>query len=179
MNPNSIYIYLNNYVKRDLINKYNYKNTCNIPSIKKVLINLGGKTSDLNSISKYCICLEFLTGLECYITTSKKNNLSKKIRLGSPVGAVAYLKKKRIYEILSYLLTELKPKVSNSNGRNFDVLNNQNSFSFSFSKQEFNSLELFEFNRHIFKDIPEIKVTFVFNRNLSKLEQKAIRLLQL
>ena len=176
MNSNNIYIYLNNYVKRDLINKYNYKNTRNLPSLKKVLINLGGNTTDINSISKCCLCLEFLTGLECYITTSKKNNLSKKLRLGSPVGAVVSLKKKKIYEILSYLLTELKPK-ANAGNKNVGVLNNQKSFSFSFSKQEFNSLELFEFNRHIFKDMPEIKITFVFNKKLSKLEQKYMKLL--
>ena len=73
-------------------------------------------------------------------------------------------------------MTELKPK-ANAGNKNVGVLNNQKSFSFSFSKQEFNSLELFEFNRHIFKDMPEIKITFVFNKKLSKLEQKYMKLL--
>ena len=94
MNSKNFYHYLNSFIKRDLINKYSYKNGSNVPHIKKVVLTMGGRSTELNTIAQCCLALEFLVGFSCFINVSKKSDLGRKIRVGSPVGAGATLKKK-------------------------------------------------------------------------------------
>ena len=168
MNSKNFYHYLNSFIKRDLINKYSYKNGSNVPHIKKVVLTMGGRSTELNTIAQCCLALEFLVGFSCFINVSKKSDLGRKIRVGSPVGAGATLKKKQMYTVLAYLISNLEP-----GHKGYKKI--QNSLSFSFSKQDLFELKAFEFNRHIFKTLPELKITLVFDKNLLKFEQELLK----
>ena len=168
MNSKNFCYYLNTVIKRDLINKYNYKNGNSIPCVRKVILTMGGRVTELNTIAQCCLALEFLLGSKCFIITSKKSDSSRKIRVGSPVGAGVSLKKKQMYTILSYLLLSLTSKHTR-------YKKIQNYLSFSFSKQDILNFETFEFNRHVFKTLPELKITLVFDKNLLEFEQELFK----
>lgn len=168
MNSKNFYYYLNSIVKRDLMNKYNYKNSNNIPRIKKIVLIIGGRVTELNTIAQCCLALEFLLGFNCFLNTSTKSDLGRKIRSGSPVGGGAVLKKKQIYAILAFLLFEATP-----DHRKFKKV--QNHLSFSLSKHDIFEFEAFEFNQHIFKTLPGLKITLIFNKDLLKLEQELFK----
>jgi ribosomal protein L5 len=48
-------------LKYDLSNRFLYKNTKELPKLKKIILNFGCKTSDLKQLSASLLALELIT----------------------------------------------------------------------------------------------------------------------
>jgi ribosomal protein L5 len=68
-------------LKYDIINKFNIKNTKQIPKLNKITLNIGCKSSDIKIVSASTLSLEIITNQHCFLTLSKKPNLRLKANI--------------------------------------------------------------------------------------------------
>ena len=87
--------YYQQVIQVDLTNKYSYISFKDIPKIEKVILNFGGKTSELFNISSALLFLELISQKKAAVTRSKKANVLLKIRKGNIVGCSVFLTKKK------------------------------------------------------------------------------------
>jgi large subunit ribosomal protein L5 len=103
---------------------FNYKNDLAVPSIEKVVINLGiGKI--LNStdpanrgkvIENISSEIALISGQKPIIAKSKKAVAGFKIRKNSPVGLKVTLRRKRMYDFLDRLINIVIPRMRDFQG---------------------------------------------------------------
>lgn len=116
------------YTKRivpEMMKKFRYKNPMQVPTIKKVVVNMGvGKgAEDIKIVEAAQQELTTITGQRAVITRAKKAISNFKIRENSPVGCRVTLRRRVMYEFLERLLRVALPRVRDFRGlspRGFD-----------------------------------------------------------
>ena len=119
-----------------MIKKFAYKNTLQVPRVRKVVVNMGvGKGSeDIKIVEAAQKDLTTITGQHAVITRAKKAISNFKIREGSPIGCRVTLRGKIMYEFLERLIRVALPRIRDFRGlspRGFDEGGN-----YSFGLQE-------------------------------------------
>ncbi len=101
-----------------LMNKYNYSNPMQIPSIEKIVVSMGVKEgiSDSKVIEKASSELMLITGQKPIITKAKKSIAGFKLREGSPLGCKVTLRKTIMYEFLDRMINIALPRVRDFKG---------------------------------------------------------------
>lgn len=143
-------------LKLELINKFFFNKTKNLPKIKKIILTFHCKTTDLKQISSSILALEAITGQKGHLTKMKKSNIFLKIRKGQPIGCKLILNKKKIFFFITKLLFEIFPKIKNFSGFKNKTLN-KNTFSFAI-KDIMNFYEL-ENHYHTFNKLTNLNIT--------------------
>ncbi len=105
--------------------KFNYKNTMQVPKLEKVVVNMGLGEAIQNSkiIDAAVNDLMTITGQKPIITKSKKSIAAFKLRAGMTVGAKVTLRGERMYEFVDKLFNVALPRVRDFRGissRSFD-----------------------------------------------------------
>ena len=87
-------------VKDKLQEKFAYKNSMLIPSLKKIVISmgLGEATKDKNAIQDCIKELTLLSGQKPILTKAKKAVSNFKLREGQPIGLKVTLRKERMWD---------------------------------------------------------------------------------
>jgi large subunit ribosomal protein L5 len=141
-------IYKNN-IKYALLNKFNYKNLSEIPTLEKVNLSLNIKNRpDLNFLVSSLVALELLTNQKGFLIRSKTFNLTTKIRKGDPIGARVTLRKEKARQFLLRL----------SNTKFGFPKNNNNTKHFSFLISNLMFFKEFEVNYHFFRRLGSLNV---------------------
>ena len=123
-------------VKYDLINKFTYETSKEIPQLKKIILNFNCKNFGLKSFAATILSLKLITfKRNARVTNSKFPNLFLKIQQGQPVGCKITLTKSYMYQFVSSILLEIISKISivlilkiskkNVNYCSFKLSNNQ------------------------------------------------------
>lgn len=115
----------NSSVKDALQKEFNYKNTHQIPNIKKVTLNMGLGEAVQNpkiveSASKQ---LALISGQKPIITKAKNSIAGFKLREGMPIGCMVTLRKNQMWNFLDKLLHIAMPRIRDFRGispRSFD-----------------------------------------------------------
>jgi large subunit ribosomal protein L5 len=146
----------NKTIKNDLINKFYFKNEQKIPKLKKIVLNIGHKKSEISELAISSFFLELITNNKsCKLTASSKTNAFLKLRKGYPVGCKIILKKTEMYNFLFRLLNEIFPKIKDFEHTLFKSNIEQNSITYNL-----NNLLIF----------PEVEDYFsIFSNKLSSL----------
>jgi len=158
---NFYYSYYLNIVKYDLIHKFNYSNIFNIPSIVKLVLSFEYKKPTTKKILSSLLALNLIgSGAKGYIITTKKSNISLKLRAGNPVGCKITLRKLKMFDFLSkfFLIILPQDKILNKITKENIGLSN---LSFKF-KTLFLFSE-FEQNYLLFKDLSNLTFVLVTN----------------
>src|SRR5580658_9302124 len=89
-------------VKAELRKKFNYKNSMMIPSLVKVVINMGiaEASKDKNSIQDCVKELTMLSGQKPIVTKAKKAISNFKLREKQPIGVKVTLRGQRMYDFI-------------------------------------------------------------------------------
>lgn len=153
-------------LKYDLVNKFAYKNTKELPSIKKITLNFGCKNNDIKSIATSLLAFELISGQKSTMTLTKHSNILLKIRKGNPTGCRVILKKKRMLNFFSKFLTEIFPKLKNFEGLKLNKKIKKNAFSYNL-RDTFNFQELEE-HYYLFNFLPPCNITIVTNTKTKK-----------
>jgi len=129
--------------------QFNYKNIMQVPTIKKITLNMGvGEgVNDRKIVTQAAEELSLIAGQKAVITKSTKSIANFKVREGWPVGCKVTLRKERMYNFLEKLIYIVIPRIRDFRGlnkRGFDVQGN-----YSFGVKE----------RIIFPEIQYDKVT--------------------
>ncbi len=165
------------YEKRivpEMMKKFSYKNPMQVPSIKKVAVNMGvGKgAEDIKIVEAAQQELTTITGQRAVITRAKKAISNFKIRENSPVGCRVTLRRRIMYEFLERLLRVALPRVRDFRGlgpRGFDQGGN-----YTFGIQEQNIFPEIETDRLV---RPQgMDVTIVINSGSRELSYELLSL---
>jgi len=158
--------YYKTVIKYDLVNKFFYKNINELPEIKKIILNFGGKNAKIKNFAATLLALELITTKKGIITETKKPNLFLKIQKGKPAGCKVILKKKSMYNFLTTFLIEITPSL-----KNFLIFNKEfrslNNFSFNLSGKELTFSELND-HYHLSKTLSYLNITIITNVQTKK-----------
>ena len=105
-------------VQAELKKEFNYSNEMQIPTLQKIVINMGvGEAAgDQKKLDAAVAELTLIAGQKPVKTIAKKAIAGFKIRAGLPIGAKVTLRSDRMYEFLDRLVTIALPRVRDFRG---------------------------------------------------------------
>ena len=115
----------------DLMKKFGYKTTMQVPRVTKITLNMGVSeaVADKKVMDNAVGDLTKIAGQKPVVTKSRKAIANFKIREGVPIGCMVTLRGVRMYEFLDRLVTIALPRVRDFRGissRAFDGRGNYN-----------------------------------------------------
>lgn len=117
-------------IKPGLKKELGIKNILDVPTVSKVVLNVGVKEAigDSKAIKSVLDGLSTITGQLPVTTTAKKSIAGFKLREGMPIGAKVTLRRKKMWEFLDRLINLSLPKVRDFQGvpTKFDRRGNYN-----------------------------------------------------
>jgi large subunit ribosomal protein L5 len=107
-------------VRQKLIEEFGYKNVMQVPTITKIVLNMGvgESTADSKKASVAAADLALIAGQKPVITRARKAIAGFKVRENMPIGAKVTLRKQRMYEFMDRLVTIALPRVRDFRGLN-------------------------------------------------------------
>lgn len=107
-------------VRQKLMEEFGYANPMQVPTIDKIVLNMGvgESTSDSKKASVAAADLALIAGQKPIITRARTAISSFKVREGMPIGCKVTLRKARMYEFLDRLVTIALPRVRDFRGLN-------------------------------------------------------------
>lgn len=107
-------------VRKELNQKFGYKNPMTIPCLRKVVINMGiaEAAKDKNAIQDCINELAMISGQKPIITKSKKSISNFKLREGMPVGLKVTLRGNRMYDFIDRFFNIVCPRIRDFRGFN-------------------------------------------------------------
>jgi large subunit ribosomal protein L5 len=108
----------NDEVKSKLQEKFNYANPMMIPSVMKVVINMGmaEASKDKNQVQDCLNELTSLSGQKPVVTRAKKAISNFKLREGQTIGAMVTLRGKRMYDFMYRFFNFTAPRIRDFRG---------------------------------------------------------------
>ena len=94
-------------VSKSLITEFSYKNTMQVPRVKKIILSrgVGSAVADKKLVDQAVEELTLISGQKAVPTLSKKDVASFKLRKGMPIGAKVTLRGNKMFEFLDRLIT--------------------------------------------------------------------------
>ena len=107
-----------NEVKNQMVEKFGYKSVMQIPTIDKIVINMGIGDAVSNSkvLDEAVAELALITGQKPVITRAKKSIAGFRLREGMPIGCKVTLRGERMYDFLDKLVSISLPRVRDFRG---------------------------------------------------------------
>ncbi|WP_188456391.1 50S ribosomal protein L5 [Virgibacillus oceani] len=101
-----------------LMNKFNYESVMQVPTVEKIVINMGVGDAVQNSkaLDSAVEELTLLSGQKPMVTRAKKSIAGFRLREGMPIGAKVTLRGERMYEFLQKLIAVSLPRVRDFRG---------------------------------------------------------------
>jgi large subunit ribosomal protein L5 len=112
-------------IREKLTQQFSYTNGLQVPSLDKVVINMGvgEAVADSKKIRSAVADLAAISGQKPIETKSRKSIASFKLRDGMTIGAKVTLRRERMYEFIDRLTTIALPRMKDFrglNGKSFD-----------------------------------------------------------
>src|SRR3954447_665772 len=124
-------------VRPKLVEEFGYKNPMQVPTIEKVVLNMGvgESTADSKKASVAAADLALIAGQKAVITKARKAISQFKVREGMPIGAKVTLRKARMYEFLDRLVNIALPRVRDFRGLNPNSFDGRGNYSLGIREQ--------------------------------------------
>jgi large subunit ribosomal protein L5 len=150
----------------DLINKFFYNNTKKLPRLKKIILNFGGKTTEIKHLAASLLALELITNQKGALTTAKRPNIRLKIRKGNPTGCKVTLRRNYMFDFFFKTLADVFPKIKNFKEIHLTRKMKENIFSYEVH-DTFSFPELEE-HYYLFNNLPKLHITIVTSCDTKK-----------
>tara|TARA_B100000965_G_scaffold93810_1_gene76584 strand:- start:241 stop:792 length:552 start_codon:yes stop_codon:yes gene_type:complete len=126
-----------NNISSEMMSKFNYSNSHEIPRIVKIVLNMGiGDAKDDSKIlEKAQKELTLIAGQSAIKTKAKKAIAGFKIREGMPLGVSVTLRNKMMYEFLDRLINIAIPRIRDFRGLNPKSFDGNGNFSMGIKEQ--------------------------------------------
>ncbi|MFN4010785.1 50S ribosomal protein L5 [Pannonibacter carbonis] len=110
----------NDVVRKQLQEKFNYTNPMQIPSLEKIVLNMGvgEAVADSKKAKIAADDLALIAGQKPVITKAAKSIATFKVREGMPLGVKVTLRRTQMFEFLDRLITIALPRVRDFRGLN-------------------------------------------------------------
>ena len=118
-------------VRRQLQDRFGYANPHQVPSVKKVVVNMSVGEAIVNpkSLDAAVSELAAITGQKAIVTKARKSIAAFKLREGMNIGAKVTLRGERMYVFLDKLFNVVLPRIRDFRGlpaKSFDGRGNYN-----------------------------------------------------
>jgi len=120
-----------------LKSKFGYKNVMQIPTLTKVVVNMGvGEAArDSKLIEGAIRDLAIITGQRPQVTRSRKSIAQFKLREGMPIGAHVTLRNDRMWEFTDRLLSIALPRIRDFRGLSPKQFDGKGNYTFGLTEQ--------------------------------------------
>jgi large subunit ribosomal protein L5 len=110
----------NDVVKQKMVEEFGYKNIMEVPTIEKVVLNMGvgEATQDTKKVQSAAADLALIAGQKPVITKARLAIATFKVRENMPIGCKVTLRKTRMFEFLDRLVNIALPRVRDFRGLN-------------------------------------------------------------
>jgi large subunit ribosomal protein L5 len=107
-------------VRKALVEKFGYKNAMQVPTIEKIVLNMGigEAVNDRKKVESAAADLGLIAGQKAVITQSRKSIATFKLRENQPIGCKVTLRNARMYEFVDRLINIALPRVRDFRGLN-------------------------------------------------------------
>jgi large subunit ribosomal protein L5 len=129
--------YYRDTVVPDLMAKFGYKSTMQVPRIKKITLNMGvgETTADKKILDNAIGDMTKIAGQKPVATMAKKSIATFKVRKGYPVGCMVTLRGKRMYEFLDRLVSIAMPRIRDFRGVSTRAFDGRGNYSIGVKEQ--------------------------------------------
>jgi large subunit ribosomal protein L5 len=126
-----------NEVIAQLSNEFGFKNKMQIPTLSKVIINMGvGEAAkDSKLIEGAVRDLTTITGQKPVVTKARKSIANFKLREGQPIGAHVTLRGDRMWEFMDRLLSISLPRIRDFRGLSPKQFDGSGNYTFGLTEQ--------------------------------------------
>jgi len=126
-----------NEIAGELLKKYSYKSTMQIPKLEKVVVNCacGEAKDNAKVIDAVVEDLGKITGQRAQICKATKSVANFKIREGQAIGCKVTLRGDRMYEFVDRLFNVALPRVRDFKGISARGFDGRGNFSFGLKEQ--------------------------------------------
>jgi large subunit ribosomal protein L5 len=120
-----------------LMEKFQYKNTMQVPKIEKIIVNVGVGDAIQNpkSLDGAVNDLLTITGQKPVITKAKKSIAGFKLREGMSIGCKVTLRGERMYDFLDRLINIVLPRVRDFRGVSPQAFDGRGNYSLGIKEQ--------------------------------------------
>ncbi len=127
----------NEEYKKNLQEKFGYKNVHQIPALDKIVINMGvGEAAqDKKKLDNAVEDLTLIAGQKPVVTKAKKAIAGFKVREGMAIGTKVTLRKEHMYDFLDRLITIALPRVRDFRGLSTKSFDGRGTYSFGIKEQ--------------------------------------------
>lgn len=117
--------------------QFNYANVMQIPTLTKVVVNMGvGEAArDSKLIEGAIRDLTTITGQKPLVTRAKKSIAQFKLREGQPIGAHVTLRNDRMWEFMDRLLSISLPRIRDFRGLSPKQFDGKGNYTFGLTEQ--------------------------------------------
>ena len=124
-------------IKPALKSKFAYKNVMQIPTLTKVIVNMGvGEAArDSKLIEGAIRDLTIITGQKPQVTKARKSIAQFKLREGQPIGAHVTLRNDRMWEFTDRLLSIALPRIRDFRGLSPKQFDGNGNYTFGLTEQ--------------------------------------------
>jgi large subunit ribosomal protein L5 len=124
-------------IKPALKSKFNYANVMQIPTLTKVIVNMGvGEAArDSKLIEGAIRDLTTITGQKPQVTKARKSIAQFKLREGQPIGAHVTLRNDRMWEFTDRLLSIALPRIRDFRGLSPKQFDGNGNYTFGLTEQ--------------------------------------------
>ena len=118
--PPRLKVQFEQVVRKQLIEEFGYKNPMQVPTIEKIVLNMGigEAVADRKKVESAASDLALIAGQRPVITKSRKAISTYKLRENQPIGCKVTLRKSRMFEFLDRLINIALPRVRDFRGLN-------------------------------------------------------------
>jgi large subunit ribosomal protein L5 len=129
--PARLGVFYRDSVSKDLLKKFGYKSTMQVPRIEKIVLNMGvgEAVADKKILDNAVGDMRKIAGQKPLVTKSRKSIANFKIRENYPIGCKVTLRGARMYEFLDRLVNVAMPRIRDFrgiSGKSFDGRGNYN-----------------------------------------------------
>ena len=156
-------------------NKFGIKNPMAVPSLKKIVVNMGvGEAiSDMKIMENAMADLATITGQKPMLRRASKAISNFKLKENAPVGCKVTLRRARMYEFLDRLVNVALPRIRDFNGVSRKAFDKGGNFTIGVTEQTiFPEIDSGKIQRTQGMDI-----TFVFDHGPKEHTQEVLTLL--
>ena len=121
----------------ELVNKFGYKTTMQVPRIHKITLNMGvGETvGDKKTLDNAVADMARIAGQKPVITKARRSIANFKLRAGFPIGCMVTLRGARMYEFLDRLVNIAIPRIRDFRGVSNRAFDGRGNYSLGIKEQ--------------------------------------------
>jgi len=156
----------NNEIVKDLMSKYSYKSTMEVPKLDKIVINMGvgDGASNAKLIEAAMHDLRLISGQQPVVTKAKKAIAGFKIREGQAIGCKVTLRGENMYNFLDKLISITLPRVRDFRGISNKSFDGRGNYTLGLNEQLI-------FSEIVYDDVVKVRgmdIVFVTTANTNE-----------